>query len=90
MMYDVADSDTLQWHVPLCQLFRGCIIDKPEEWPSGTTLMSGGFVEHELYVLDLGLIMLVYELKFKLCGLMGKEEVAQVFMEMHSIYLLPI
>ena len=71
--------------MPLCQLFRGRIIDKPEERLIGTTLTSGGSVEHKLYVLDLGLIMLVYELKFKLCGLMGEEEVAQVFMEMHGI-----
>jgi len=75
------------WHVPLCQLFRGRIIDKPEERLPATTLTSGGFVEHELFVLDLGLIMLVYELKHQLKGPMGQDEAAQVLLEMQCISL---
>jgi hypothetical protein len=86
LMCDV--GDTSQWHVPLCQLFRGRIVDKPEERLPRTTLTSGGFVEHELFVLDQGLILLVYELKFQLHGPMGHEEAAQVFLEMHGSYSL--
>ena len=77
---------TSQWHVPICQLFEGRIVDKPEERLPKTTLTSGGCVEHELFVLDLGLIMLVYELKFNFHGPMFEEDTAQVFVEMHCIY----
>jgi len=79
-------ADTSQWHVPICQLFEGRIVDQPEEQlVPKTTLTLGGCVEHELFVLGLGPIMLVYELKFHLIGPMGAEEAAQVFMEMHGI-----
>lgn len=88
LLHDVAD--TSQWHVPLCQLFRGRIVDKPEERLPATTLTSGGFVEHELFVLDLGLILLVYELKHHLQGPMGQNEAAQVFLEMQCISSLHI
>jgi len=77
--------------VPICQLFEGRIVDRPEQRLPKTTLTSGGYVEHELFVLDLGLIMLVYELKHHFTEPTGQEEAAQVFMEMQCIlfYLTP-
>jgi hypothetical protein len=88
LLHDIAD--TSQWHVPLCQLFRGRIVGKPEERLPKTTLTSGGSVEHELFVLNEGVILLVYGLKLKIHATTGREEAAQVFLEMHNIYFLPI
>jgi len=83
LLHDIANAS--QWHVPLCQLFRGRIIDKPEQRMPGTNLTSGGRVEHELFVLNQGIILLVYELKLIIHGVVGQEEAAQVFLEMHGI-----
>ncbi|KAF8341533.1 uncharacterized protein EI90DRAFT_1747766 [Cantharellus anzutake] len=51
------------WHVPICQLFQGRIIDKPEARLGGTSVSSGGGIEHELYALNGGVLLLVGELK---------------------------
>lgn len=51
-----------QWHVPVCALFKGRVVDKPKHPMLGTPETSGGEVEHEVYMLQ-GVILLVIELK---------------------------
>lgn len=61
----------------MCALFKGRVVDKPEK--PGTSQTSGGEVEHEVYMLQ-GIILLVVELK-----LAFKDEldhIAQVLLEL--------
>jgi hypothetical protein len=75
-------TESLQWHVPLCQLFHGRIIDKPEGRLPATEFSSGGQIEHELFALDLGVILLVFELKYGFQGAASRDPTAQAFLEM--------
>ena len=70
--------------MPLCQLFHGRIVDKPGVRLPATELISGEEIEHELFALDLGVILLVYELKYAFSAGAGRVEAAQVFMEMQG------
>ena len=70
--------------MPLCQLFQGRIVDKPEARLPATELTSGGEIEHELFALDPGVILLVYELTFAFSAGAGRVEAAQVFLEMQG------
>jgi len=50
----------MQWYVPICSLFNGRLVNKPET-PIPET--SGGEIEHEVYLFN-NLILLVIEMKF--------------------------
>ena len=52
---------TSQWHVPVCALFEGRIVDRPGHLTPET---SGGWVEHEVYMIE-GIILIVIELKLR-------------------------
>jgi hypothetical protein len=78
-------TESLQWHVPLCQLFQGRIIDQPEGCLPVTQFSSGGGqIEHELFALGIGVILLVYKLKHDLSTGAGRDTAAQVFLEMQG------
>lgn len=49
----------VQWHVPVCALFKGRVVDLLETPMPETP--SGGEVEHEVYMVE-GIILLVMEL----------------------------
>jgi hypothetical protein len=66
-----------QWYVPICSLFNGRLVDKPETpMPEKT---SGGEVEHEVFLFD-NLILLVIEMKFALKH--TRDYYAQVLLEL--------
>jgi hypothetical protein len=67
----------------VCALFRGRIVDKPEAPMPETPETSGGEVEHEVYMLE-GIILLVVELKFAMKYEM--DNVAQVLLELACEY----
>jgi hypothetical protein len=67
----------------VCALFRGRIVDKPETPMPETPETSGGQVEHEVYMLE-GIILLVVELKFSMIYEM--DDVAQVLLELACEY----
>jgi len=75
------------WHVPICGLFKGRVVDKPESPMPGTPETSGGEVEHEVYMLQ-GILLLVIELK--LAFKTELDSVAQVLLELASAYKLNI
>ena len=51
-----------QWHVPVCALFKGRIVVRPEHLMPDTPEISGGIVEHEVHMTE-GIILIVTELK---------------------------
>jgi len=71
--------DIVQWHVPVCALFKGRVVDKPKHHTPGTPETSGGEVEHEVYMLQ-GIILLVVELKLAFKDEM--DHIAQVLLEL--------
>ncbi|KAF8806483.1 hypothetical protein BYT27DRAFT_7257207 [Phlegmacium glaucopus] len=73
------------WHVPVCALFKGRVVDKPKHSMPRTPETSGGNVEHKVYMLQ-GIILLVVELKLAIKDEM--EHVAQVLLELISAYKL--
>jgi len=54
-----------QWHVPVCALFKGRLVDTPESPMPRTEHSSGGEVEHEVSMAE-GILLDVTELKFYL------------------------
>jgi hypothetical protein len=68
-----------QWHVPVCALFRGRVLDKPENTMPRTSETSGGAAEHQVYMVQ-GIILLVVELKLAVKDEM--DHVAQVLLEL--------
>ena len=52
-----AKYPTSQWHVPICTLFEGCI-DCPEHTMPAMPEMSGGCVEHKVFMIE-GIILTV-------------------------------
>jgi hypothetical protein len=66
-----------QWHVPVCALFKGRLIDRPDAPMLGTPETSGGEVEHDIYMLE-GTILLVFELKLAFRNEM--DHIAQVLL----------
>ena len=69
----------VQWHVPVCALFKGRVVDKPKNFMPGTPETSWGGVEHEVFMLQ-GIILLVMELKLAFKNEM--DHVAQVLLEL--------
>lgn len=69
-------STFVQWHVPICALFKGRIVDKPE-YPMPAT--PGGEIEHEVYMTE-GIILIVLELKLYFKNL--NDHVAQVMLQL--------
>ena len=49
----------MQWYIPICSLFNGRLIDKPETSMPET---SGGEIEHEIFLFG-NIILLVVEMK---------------------------
>ena len=69
----------VQWHVPVCALFKGRVVDKPENLMPATPETSGGGVEHQVFMLQ-GIILLVMELRLSFKNEM--DHVAQVLLEL--------
>ena len=69
----------LQWHVPVCALFKGRIVDRPEHPMPDTPETSGSMVEHEVYMMG-GIILIVIELKLYFKDLL--DHFAQVLLEL--------
>ncbi|KAF5373358.1 hypothetical protein D9615_007367 [Tricholomella constricta] len=67
------------WHVPICSLFKGRLVDRPESSMPETPETSGGQVEHEVYMIE-GIILLVVEMKLALKS--KGDHVAQVLLEL--------
>jgi hypothetical protein len=81
---------TSQWHVPVCALFKGRIVDRPEHPMPGTPETSGGWVKHEVYMIE-GTILIVIELELCLKNL--RDHTAQLLLELVCEYhhhLIPI
>jgi len=73
------------WHVPVCALFKGRLVDRPESSMPETPETSGGKVEHEVYMVE-GIILLVFELKLEFKN--ERDHVSQVLLELVSAYKL--
>ncbi|KAF5386868.1 hypothetical protein D9615_002081 [Tricholomella constricta] len=73
------------WHVPVCALFRGRVVDRPEHPMPVTLNTSGGSIEHEVYMLE-GIILIVIELKLYFKNLF--DHFAQVMLELDSAFKL--
>jgi hypothetical protein len=69
----------VQWHVPVCALFKGRLVDQPETSMPETPETSGGEAEHEVYMGE-GILLLVFELKLEFKR--EKDHVAQVLLEL--------
>ena len=65
--------------MPTCGLFYGRLVDRPESVMPAIRETSGGWVEHEVYMLD-GILLLVMELKLSLTNM--HNHVAQVMLEL--------
>jgi hypothetical protein len=63
----------VQWHVPVCAIFKGRVVDLPE-----TPETSGGEV-HEIYMVE-GIILLVVELKLEFKN--KRDHAAQVLLQL--------
>jgi hypothetical protein len=74
---------SFQWHVPVCALFKGRIVDRPKHPMSDTPETSGGTVEHEVYMME-GIILIVIELKLYFKDL--RDHFAQVLLELACEY----
>ncbi|KAK2459801.1 hypothetical protein APHAL10511_008233 [Amanita phalloides] len=72
-------------HVPVCSLFKGRLVDKPESSMPKTPATSRGEVEHEVYMIQ-GIILLVFELKLAFKD--ERDHIAQVLLELDSAYKL--
>jgi hypothetical protein len=78
-----------QWHVPICALFNGRIVDRPEHPMPDTLETSGGWVEHEVYMIE-GTILIVIELKLHFKN--TSDHIAQLLLELvceDRHYLIP-
>lgn len=71
------------WHVPVCALFKGRMVDMLENPMLDTSKISTGDVQHEVHMLQ-GIILLVVELKLALKT--ERDHVAQVMSELSSAY----
>jgi hypothetical protein len=59
----VSTSNSSQWYVPVCSLFSGHLVDKPENPMPSTPETPGGEVEHEVFLFN-NLILFIIEMKF--------------------------
>ncbi|KAF8549776.1 hypothetical protein OG21DRAFT_1488269 [Imleria badia] len=77
------------WLVPLCAIFQGRLINKPENRPPPAQFMKGGEVEVEVEVMSGGrnevFLLLVVEMKL---SELNEDNVAQVLLELSSGYQL--
>lgn len=90
MVRDILTIFTSQWHVPVCALFEGRIVDRPERPMPETPETSGGWVEHEVYMIE-GIILIVIELKLRFKNL--RDHTAQLLLELVCEYhrhLIPV
>jgi hypothetical protein len=69
----------MQWYVPICTLFAGRLIDKPETPLPATPETSGGQFEHEVFLFN-NLILLVVEMKHSFMA--TRDYYAQVLLEL--------
>ena len=75
----ICDSIAIsQWIVPVCELFKGRLFDKPES-SMVAEATSGGKVEHEVAMLE-GILLLLVELKLYFKSL--NDHIAQVLLEL--------
>ncbi len=49
---DILTLFTSQWHVPVCTLFEGYIVDWPKHPMHETLETSEGWVEHKVYMVE--------------------------------------
>ena len=68
-----------QWHVPLCALFKGRVVDLPETPIPETPETSGGKVEHKILMIE-GIILFVVEFKPEYKN--ERDHAAQVLLEL--------
>jgi len=80
---DILTVFTSQWHVPVCALFKGRIVDRLEHPMPETPETSGGWVEHEVYMIE-GIILIVIELKLRFKDL--RDHAAQLLLELVCKY----
>ena len=83
MVRDIVTIITSQWHVPVCALFKGRIVDRPKHPMHETPETSGGWVEHEVYMVE-GIILIVIELKLRFNNL--SDHTAQLLLELACNY----
>lgn len=79
MSYIYSLVTSAQWYVPICSLFNGRLINKPETPMPETPETSGGEVEYEVYLFS-NLILLVLEMKFTFKDV--RDYYAQVLLEL--------
>lgn len=72
-----------QWHVPVCALFKGRLVDTPESPMPGTEHTSGGEIEHEVSMAE-GILLEVSELKLYFKN--ERDHLAQVLLQLHCKY----
>ncbi|KAF9516755.1 hypothetical protein BS47DRAFT_1380783 [Hydnum rufescens UP504] len=70
-----------RWYVPVCSLFHGRLVDKPENPMPSTPETSGGEVEHEVFLFN-NLILFIIEMKFVTEN--DKDYFAQVLLKLVS------
>jgi len=68
-----------QWYIPVCALFKGRVVDRPEHPMPSTPETSGGSVEHEVYMTE-GILLIVIELNLYFKDL--RDHIAQVLLEL--------
>jgi hypothetical protein len=68
-----------QWHVPVCALFKGRLVDTPEAPMSSTEHTSGGEIEHEVSMAE-GILLEVFKLKLYFKN--ERDHLAQVFLQL--------
>ncbi|KAF5373290.1 hypothetical protein D9615_007371 [Tricholomella constricta] len=71
------------WHVPVCSLFKGRLVDQPESFMPETPETSRGQVDHKVYMTE-GIILLVMELKLAFKSV--QDHIAQVLLELCSAF----
>lgn len=55
----------MQWYVPICSLFNGCLVNKHETPMPETPETSGREIKHKVFLFN-NLILLVIKMKFML------------------------
>ena len=90
MVRDILTIFTSQWHVPICALFKGHVVDRAEHPMPETLETSGVWVEHKVYMIE-GIILIVIELK--LCFKDLGDHTVQLLLELACEYhhhLIPV
>lgn len=72
-----------QWHVPVCALFKGRLVDKPESPMLATAQTSGGEAEHEVSMAE-GTLLYLTELNLYFRS--ERDNLAQVLLQLACKY----